>query len=136
MLRTLAADEPKPEEISFTSSLDQTEQRYVLLLPSKFRSDEPHDLLIALHGHGSDRWQFVKQERGECKASRDFATKHNMIFVSPDYRAKTSWMGPKAEADLVQIIRELREKHRICRVFLCGGSMGGTSALAFTESRR
>jgi hypothetical protein len=25
-----------------------------------------------------------------------------MIFVSPDYRAKTSWMGPKAEADMVQ----------------------------------
>jgi pimeloyl-ACP methyl ester carboxylesterase len=29
-------------------------------------------------------------------------------------------------------MRELREKHKIGRVFLCGGSMGGTSALAFT----
>jgi pimeloyl-ACP methyl ester carboxylesterase len=54
-----------------------------------------------------------------------------MIYASPDYRAKTSWMGPKAEADVVQIIVELKRQHRIRRVFLCGGSMGGTSALTF-----
>jgi predicted esterase len=102
------------------------------MLPVKFQSAESHDLLIALHGHGSDRWQFVKQERGECKASRDFAAKHDLIYVSPDYRAKTSWMGPKAESDVVQIILDLRKQHHIGRVFLCGGSMGGTSALAFT----
>jgi dipeptidyl aminopeptidase/acylaminoacyl peptidase len=40
-------------------------------------------------------------------------------------------MGPKAEADVVQIIAELRKKQRIERVFVTGGSMGGTSALTF-----
>ena len=54
-----------------------------------------------------------------------------MIYVSPDYRAKTSWMGPKAEADVVQIIRDLKKRHRIGRVFITGGSMGGTAALTF-----
>ena len=54
-----------------------------------------------------------------------------MIFISPDYRAKTSWMGPKAEADLVQIIEKLQCKYRVDRVFLVGGSMGGTSVLTF-----
>jgi len=58
--------------------------------------------MIAFHGHGSNRWQYVKDERGECKGARDVALKNNMIFVSPDYRAKTSWMGPKAEADVVR----------------------------------
>jgi pimeloyl-ACP methyl ester carboxylesterase len=56
-----------------------------------------------------------------------------MIFVSPDYRAKTSWMGPSAEADLLQIIGEVKKQYVVGRVFLCGGSMGGTSALIFAS---
>ena len=54
-----------------------------------------------------------------------------MFYVSPDYRAKTSWMGPKAEADVMQIIGDLKRQHRIRQVFVCGGSMGGTSSLTF-----
>jgi pimeloyl-ACP methyl ester carboxylesterase len=54
-----------------------------------------------------------------------------LIFISPDYRAKTSWMGPKAEADVLQIIAEVKKRHRVNRVFIAGGSMGGTSALIF-----
>ena len=59
------------------------------------------------------------------------ALRRNMIFVSPDYRAKTSWMGPAAEADLLQILDELKSRFRIRDVVISGGSMGGTSALAF-----
>ena len=55
-----------------------------------------------------------------------------MIMVCPDYRAKTSWMGPKAEADVLQIIAELKKQYKIDKVFVCGGSMGGSSALTFT----
>jgi dipeptidyl aminopeptidase/acylaminoacyl peptidase len=40
-------------------------------------------------------------------------------------------MGPKAEADLVQIIAAAKQRHRISRVFVCGGSMGGTGSLTF-----
>ena len=54
-----------------------------------------------------------------------------MIFIAPDYRAKTSWMGPAAEADVVQIISDLRRAHCVGKVFLVGGSMGGSSALTF-----
>ena len=119
------------EDIAFTARCDQTEQRYVLGTPQDFDPAVPHDVLIALHGHGSDRWQFVKDDRGECKAARDAAVAHDMLYVSPDYRAPTSWMGPKAEADMVQIIEELRKKHKVNRIFLCGGSMGGTGTLTF-----
>jgi len=118
-------------EIAFTAACDGTEQRYVLMLPAGFQPGQPHDVLIALHGHGSDRWQFARDPRDECRAARDVAAAQNMIYVSPDYRAKTSWMGPKAEADLVQIIGELKKTHRVVRVFLCGGSMGGTASLTF-----
>jgi predicted esterase len=40
-------------------------------------------------------------------------------------------MWPKAEADLVQIINDLKKKYQIKRVFVIGGSMGATSALTF-----
>lgn len=82
-------------DVVFTARCDGTEQRYVLMLPAGFKSIESHDVLIALHGHGSDRWQFARDPRSECCAARDVAAQHQMIYISPDYRAKTSWMGPK-----------------------------------------
>ncbi|MBK8039015.1 MAG: prolyl oligopeptidase family serine peptidase [Verrucomicrobiaceae bacterium] len=120
-----------PQDIVFRAQLDQTEQRYVERLPPGFEPEKPHDVLIALHGHGSDRWQFINDLRGECRGLRDVAAKHGLIFISPDYRAKTSWMGPAAEADTLQIIEDVKKRHRVNRVFIAGGSMGGTSALIF-----
>ena len=121
-----------PQDLAFTATRDNSEQRYVLLLPADFQPGQQRDLLIALHGHGSDRWQFATDARGECRATRDAAASRGMIFVSPDYRAKTSWMGPDAEADLVQLIGMLEAEYMIGHVVLCGGSMGATSALTFT----
>ncbi|QDV54649.1 2-hydroxy-6-oxononadienedioate/2-hydroxy-6-oxononatrienedioate hydrolase [Rosistilla oblonga] len=119
------------EDHTFIATCDGSEQRYVLVTPDAFSSDQRVDLIIALHGHGSDRWQFVRQDRGECRAVRDVAATRGALLVSPDYRAKTSWMGPKAEADVVQIIESMKSEFRIGRVILCGGSMGGTGALTF-----
>ncbi len=120
-----------PKDISFLSKADATEQHYVELLPPGFDSAKPHDVIIALHGHGSDRWQFIKDTRAECKGLRDVAAKYGMLVVSPDYRAKTSWMGPLAEQDVVQILAELPHRHKVGRIFVAGGSMGGTGALIF-----
>lgn len=119
------------EDRTFIATCDGSEQRYVIVMPDGFQLDQPVTILIALHGHGSDRWQFVRQERGECRAVRDVASAHGALLVSPDYRATTSWMGPKAEADIVQIIDSLRMRFQVKRVILCGGSMGGTGALTF-----
>ena len=126
-----AATSDEPQDIAFTAKADGSTQRYVELLPPGFNAAEPHDLLLAFHGHGSDRWQFIRDARGECRGSRDVAARFGMIFVSPDYRAKTSWMGPLAEADTVQLIAELRQRHKVGRVFVLGGSMGGTAVLTF-----
>ena len=123
---------PEPRDIAFRADHDGTEQKYVLLPPPTATADDARrDVLIALHGHGSDRWQFIRQPRDECRAVRDFAARHGLWLVSPDYRATTSWMGPAAEADLVQIIAGLKRDHRADRIFLCGGSMGGTACLTF-----
>ncbi|NQV25659.1 MAG: alpha/beta fold hydrolase [Rhodopirellula sp.] len=127
-----ASKEPRIEDRTFVAKIDGTEQKYVLVYPPDFDPAKPVSLLIALHGHGSDRWQFVKQTRGECSGTRDAAVRYGMLLVSPDYRATTSWMGPKAEADLVQIIASLREQFTVKHVVVSGGSMGGTGALTFT----
>lgn len=118
-------------ENTFKAQFDGTTQKYVLSLPAQFDAAQPHDLLIALHGHGADRQQYIKDGRAECRGARDVAAKHSIIYVSPDYRGN-SWMGPAAEADLVQLIGELKAKYQIGKVFLVGGSMGGTAALIFS----
>ena len=131
---TAAADACKAasnavREVSFAASCDGSEQKYVEIVPDGFRPEA--GALIALHGHGSDRRQFAEHGRGECKAAREAALSRQMLFVSPDYRAKTSWMGPKAESDVRDILAKLGRERGVTRFFLCGGSMGGTSALTF-----
>jgi len=119
------------EDIPFSASCDGTEQRYVRMLPIGLDPIEQHDVLIALHGHGSNRWQFAVGEFAEGIALRDGAVERSMILVLPDYRATTSWMGPKAESDVVQIIGAVRNDYRVERVFISGASMGGASSLTF-----
>jgi len=119
------------EDVAFVAACDGSRQQYVIGLPPAFDEDAEHDACVALHGHGADRWQFIKDARDECRAMRDVAVAHGMIFVSPDYRARTSWMGPRAEADVVQIIADVKARYRVGRVYICGGSMGGSSALTF-----
>jgi len=137
-----SADERKSEPQSATAPASRTEERaflasdgstekYVLVYPPGFKAGQTVSLLIALHGHGSDRWQFVKNQRDECRAVRDVASKHKMLLLSPDYRGTTSWMGPRAEADLVELIGKLRSRFQIDRIIISGGSMGGTAALTF-----
>ncbi len=129
----LAAETPwqKPIDVEFTAKIDGSAQRYVVMLPKNLEPDKPVDLMVLLHGHGSDRWQFIAADRDECRGLRDAAASYGMMVVSPDYRAKTSWMGPKAEADMLQILDMLREKYSIRYTLVCGGSMGASSALTF-----
>ena len=121
----------EPVDVAFSARLDGSEQRYVMVMPDGPRPDEQVSVLIALHGHGSDRWQFVRDGRDECRAARDAAARRRMVFVSPDYRATTSWMGPAAEADVVQILEDLRRQFPAGKLVICGASMGGTAALTF-----
>ncbi len=129
---TPAVDPPcRTQDVAFVANCDGTQQKYVLVYPPTSVEHRPVAVLIALHGHGADRWQFVRDTRDECRAVRDVATADSMLLVSPDYRAKTSWMGPKAESDMVQIIATLKQQFDIDRIILAGGSMGGTGALTF-----
>jgi pimeloyl-ACP methyl ester carboxylesterase len=120
-----------PEDMAFKADIDGSEQHYVRMLPVGLDTNKSCDVLIAFHGHGADRWQYVREARGECRGVRDAAARHGMIFVSPQYRG-SSWMGPLAEADVVQLIGDLKRTFRVGRIILAGGSMGGTAVLTFT----
>jgi hypothetical protein len=98
--------EYKTDDVSFISDYDKTRQKYVIMSPAADTSDKVLDMMVALHGYGSDRWQFIKDPRGECAACRDVAIENGMIYVSPDYRL-TNWMGLAAEADVVEIMSPL-----------------------------
>ena len=130
-IRDDAVELGPPEDVVFTAAIDGSEQRFVQRLPQCFDASESHHLLLALHGHGSDRWQYATGTGGSIAAARIFAARHDMILVAPDYRAKTSWMGPEAEADVLQILQRIRDQYRIDKVFLVGGSMGGSAVLTF-----
>ncbi len=119
-----------PQDCAFVARFDQSTQRYVRLAPVSSDTSTYH-LLFVLHGHGADRWQYVRETRGECRAARDIAARFALVLISPDYRATTSWMGPAAEADLVQLIALERASSPKARVFVTGASMGGTAALTF-----
>ncbi|MCB9781811.1 MAG: alpha/beta fold hydrolase [Candidatus Omnitrophica bacterium] len=126
-----AQDQAIIQDVSFEAEVDGSVQHYVQILPKEFNPSEQHHLLIALHGHGSDRWQFATGDIDQARAARDVAEEHDMIYVSPDYRASTSWMGPKAERDVVQIISRVKKQFSIDRVLVSGASMGGSSSLTF-----
>ncbi|MDO4558417.1 MAG: alpha/beta fold hydrolase [Planctomycetia bacterium] len=99
--------------------------------PGEITGTKTVDLLVTLHGHGADRNQFVYDVRDECLATRIIADRFGLLMVSPDYRARTSWMGPAAEADMVQLIGILRKEFPIRHVIFAGGSMGASSSLTF-----
>lgn len=122
-----------PTDVEFIARADGSRQRYLEFRPFPYPTNKAPSLMIFLHGHGSDRWQITKGDQWrEIQAVCDVAARHAMILISPDYRATTSWMGPAAETDLLQIVEEQKAKRPIRHVFLAGGSMGGTSVLIFT----
>ena len=125
----VAAEGPVRTEKTFVATSDGSRQKYVELAPEPFEPGA--GALIALHGHGSDRLQFVDDPRGECRAAREAALERGLLYVSPDYRGKTSWMGPAAEADVLDLLETLRRERGVDKFYFCGGSMGGTSALTF-----
>jgi dipeptidyl aminopeptidase/acylaminoacyl peptidase len=120
------------QEGTFEADFDGSTQRYLVRLPRNFNPNDTHDLLIAFHGHGQDRFQMAEHANAECKGIRDFASKHNMIFVSPDYRAPASWMNAAAEADTIQLIAKLKKLYQTGKTYLVGASMGGTGVMTFT----
>lgn len=128
-----AADSlPEPIRESFNCTLDGSRWPYLLQAPQA----EPVAVLIYLHGHYSDENQGMTtgiyndafgQLRRECR-------QRGWAYVTAWYGGN-SWMGPVAEAGLADLIAVVRQRWPRPPIYLCGGSMGGASALIFAVRR-
>jgi len=127
------SDKAQWQEVSFVAKCDGTEQLYTKLLPENFNPNQSYDLVMVFHGMGGDRWQLfnLQDVEQQCRAMMDVIIENQLIVVSPDYRID-QWMGPDGEADTLQILVDIKRQYRINKVFLAGGSMGGSSVLTLT----
>jgi pimeloyl-ACP methyl ester carboxylesterase len=123
---------PAPIRETFNCSADGSLWPYLLQAPDR----PPAAILIYLHGHYSDHYQGMTagayndafgQLRREC-------LKRHWAYVSAYYGGNT-WMGPLAESGVADLIAHLRARWPGQPVVLCGGSMGGSSALVFAVRR-
>lgn len=131
---TQAAEQIAAREESFIASVDGTRQTYLL---AEWGADrpEPPVLVIYLHGSGSHQDQGTKTGiyfDVFGRMAHWMAARGHTVYICPEYRGST-WMGPKAEADVVQILSIARGRYHPAKVLLTGGSMGGTSALIFAS---
>lgn len=61
-------------DVAFTARGDGTEQCYLLMLPKGFfKPEQPHDLLIALHGHGARDVRLINREATDHATNYDDA---------------------------------------------------------------
>ena len=74
-------------DLSFVAKYDGTEQHYVQIEPPGFEPSARCHLMVALHGHGSDRWQYARDPRDECAGARDVARENARAPPTYDRRA-------------------------------------------------
>ena len=123
---------PEPVREYVNCSADGSSWPYLLQLPE----GEPQAILVYLHGHYADERQGMAlgtyndcfgKLRGEC-------LRRQWVYACPYYGGNT-WMNALSESGLADLIGALGARWPGRPVYLCGGSMGGTSALIFAVRR-
>ncbi|MCM8816715.1 MAG: S9 family peptidase [Candidatus Omnitrophica bacterium] len=120
----------KIEELKFVSEFDRSIQECLIM---KSRSIPASGIVIYLHGATNHKEQGFNREifNGTFGRLQDFLHDKNFVYVCPEYRGD-SWMNHAAECDIKQLTGMLKREFRTEKMFIMGGSMGGTSALIFT----
>ncbi|MGC8862138.1 MAG: alpha/beta hydrolase family protein [Armatimonadota bacterium] len=114
----------------FISEFDGVEDRYIIEYP-RCRPTGP--LVFYLHGGLSHAEQGFCDDYDWCfRKLRNEVMGRNGVYVSPEYRGD-SWMNAAAEADIRQLITDIRAEFALQCVVLTGASMGGTAALIYAS---
>jgi dipeptidyl aminopeptidase/acylaminoacyl peptidase len=118
----------------FESSFDGSTQSF---LEKDFGPDErgaTRLVFVYLHGASSHQEQGMTAGiyGGTFERWAAELAGRRAVYICPEYRGN-SWMGPAAEADLLDILNVVNQRFPGRRLIFAGGSMGGTSALIFAS---
>ena len=119
------------EKLKFVSEFDGTDQECLFRGSWKFPA---RGIVVYLHGATNHMQQGFNREifNGIFAKIQDFLYAENFVYACPEYRGD-SWMNPAAEHDTRQLTGLLKKEFKTERVYIMGGSMGGTSSLIFAS---
>jgi predicted esterase len=131
--------------MAFLSRLDRTLQPYELFVPWGYRPDgaDLWPLVVTLHGFAGNAGDYFRNtfglardsEGGETLAGHgrhgEPPTKGPMFVIAPTGRGQAMYRHA-GEVDVLEAIADVRARFRIDpgRIFITGGSMGGTGAIS------
>jgi predicted esterase len=136
--------QPGARVVTFTSTVDGTQQPYALYLPRTFETPKEYGLLISLHSEDSNHRTNLAQVLGI--AGRGMVAPqgsgfpvlrdHELIVASPLARGSMGYQGI-AEQDVYDVLADVERRYPVDRdrVYLTGISMGGGGALWLAETR-
>ena len=142
---------PGPQDLSFFSSVDDTDQPYAVYIPENFDENRAYPLVVFLHGAWSNHrlgmrrlfgvgnsqgYDFIKPGNvpfeNDVEATRYFPPFRPVDYIAaaPLARGTAGYQGVP-EQDVYDMIDDLKARFRIDedRVYLTGLSMGGGGTL-------
>jgi len=142
---------PGPQDLSFFSSVDDTDQPYSVYIPENFDENRAYPLVVFLHGAWSNHrlgmrrlfgvgnsqgYDFIKPGNvpfeNDVEATRYFPPFRPVDYIAaaPLARGTAGYQGVP-EQDVYDMIDDLKARFRIDedRVYLTGLSMGGGGTL-------
>lgn len=129
------------ERMAFFSAIDGTAQEYELFVPPAYSDRRAWPLVVTLHGYKGNAGDYFRNTFGlardwENGESLDDHGRHGvaptsgpMIVIGPTGRGQ-SFYRHAGETDVLEAIADARARFRIDqrRIYITGGSMGGTGA--------
>ena len=129
------------ERMGFVSRLDGTAQHYELFVPPGYSDARAWPLLVTLHGFKGNAGDYFRNTFGLARDAENGESlvdhgRHGappttgpMIVIGPEGRGQT-YYRQAGETDVLEAIADAQSRFRIdpSRIYVTGGSMGGTGA--------
>jgi predicted esterase len=127
--------------VAFFSKLDGTPQPYELFVPPAYRAEKRWPLVVTLHGFKGNAGDYFRNTFGLARDAADgesleghgrhgeAPTKGPMIVIAPTGRGQAMYRHA-GEVDVLEAIDDARRRFNVDpdRIYVTGGSMGGTGA--------
>lgn len=129
------------QRVAHASTVDATAQPYELFVPPAYRADREWPLVVTLHGFKGNAGDYFRNTFGIARdyEARESLVAHGrsgtppttgpMIVIAPEGRGQTHYRHA-GEIDVLEAIADIRSRLNVDprRIYVTGGSMGGTGA--------